>query len=712
MASSALGKRKRDSKHPYVRINLLHPNARADKIRSYLTGNFAPQQETVSLTPCSYEGRIPPEFLGGQYVRNGSNPVTNEDLGRDAHWFDGDGMLSGVCFTRDWSSPEGVRPEFVSQFILTDLFLSSITTPSLKRPILPSIATLANPLSRLLKLCCVILRTIFLVVLSRLPGSERTIKKISVANTSVLYHDGRALATCESGPPIRIQLPSLETVGWYNGRRAEGEPEAEGERHEERKDVLGGEGVLSFMREWTTAHPKVDIRTGEMLMFHCTPLPPFVHYTIIPPKGASTTAARMNIPLPGVSSAKMMHDFGVSREHTIIMDLPLSLDALQLAKGRPIISYDSSIPSRFGIFPRAKPQDMRWFETIACCIFHTANAWDVYDSRDKLQSVDLLACRLTSAAMLYTAGNIAGPRPTERTALNVRRAQRARHWSFEKSPSLESAASETHEETPLLPAISQTEDIPAADEEVDQCRLYYYSFDMQSHPKSENIAHQFALSALPFEFPSTHPALSMSKATYVYGCSSTITSFNPALGRTARIDCLVKFNATSLIERGKSKPPGITGCVDGRTIQEILADQSASDGSGEGAIQIFKCPGLVFAQEPRFVPCENAETEDDGYLVFYTFDEQQIDEESGEVVAGAKSELWIIDARDMRTVVAKVKLPTRVPHGLHGNWFSEAEVRDQRAVESFRRRPEPRALRLRDKMGKRVIGAAVWAMGG
>ena len=72
-----------------------------------------------------------------------------------------------------------------------------------------------------------ILRTVLLVILSHLPGSKQKIKKISVANTNVVFHDGRALATCESGPPMRIQLPGLETVGWYDGAKAEGEPKRE-----------------------------------------------------------------------------------------------------------------------------------------------------------------------------------------------------------------------------------------------------------------------------------------------------------------------------------------------------------------------------------------------------------------------------------------------------------------------------------------------------
>ena len=214
----------------------------------YLAGNFAPIHHEQPLTPCTYTGTIPQELAGGEYVRNGGNPVTNEDLGRDAHWFDGDGMLSGVSFTRLGDDQMQIQPEFVNQYVLTDVYISTKTSPFLKTPILPSIATLVNPLSSLMTIILRVFRTILLVVLSNLPGSEQAIRKISVANTSILYHDGRALATCESGPPMRIALPGLETVGWFNGKRAEGEYSGEA------GSGFGGDGALSFMKEWTTAH--------------------------------------------------------------------------------------------------------------------------------------------------------------------------------------------------------------------------------------------------------------------------------------------------------------------------------------------------------------------------------------------------------------------------------------------------------------------------
>ncbi|PMD46461.1 carotenoid oxygenase [Hyaloscypha variabilis F] len=617
--------------------------SRSGKPHPYLHGNFAPIHRVQPLTPCSYTGVIPEELAGGEYVRNGGNPVTNEDLGRDAHWFDGDGMLSGVAFRRQTDG--SIQPEFVNQYILTDAYLSTLTTPSLRLPILPSIATLVNPASSLFLIILRILRTIFLVVLSNLPGSQQVIKKISVANTGVLYHDGRALATCESGPPIRVSLPGLETVGWFDGRRAEGELATE----EVSGDTFGGEGVLSFMKEWTTAHPRVDPITNELILFHSTFIAPFVHYSIIPCTQNRSSIIQpprlVNAAVPGIKSAKMMHDFGVSFTHTIIMDLPLSLDPRNLARNLPAVSYDPSGRSRFGVFPRWNPQAIRWFETNPCCIFHTANTWDEtitnsVTNQPETIAVNMLACRLTSASLVFSAGDIAAP----------------------------------------IPKISSSITYPVEEE---QCRLYYYRFSLSG---TENtITHQLALTAIPFEFPSLRDDKSMSAARYIYGCSVSDSSFGAALGRAVKIDSLVKVDAAALIQRGNQCPPTpISGCVDNRSVSEILASEDLID-----PIKIFKLPQGFYAQESRFVAREMGTSEDDGWILSYIFDESQLDE-SGNAPLAAKSELWIIDAREMKEVVCRIKLPQRVPYGLHGNWFREEEILNQRPVESIRCLPTPK----------------------
>jgi carotenoid cleavage dioxygenase-like enzyme len=310
------------------------------------------------------------------YVRNGGNPATNSDLGRAAHWFDGDGMLTGVWFDRAAHDAQQPIPHFVNQYILTDVYLSSVEFGTLRTPILPSISTLVNPISTLFTIVWRIVRTVLIVLLSHYSGAKHTIKRISVANTSVLFHDGRALATCESGPPIRVTLPELETVGWFNGRKAEGEPDFDDEPDAQgaldttegcKKDqtpvaTLGGTGPLSWMREWSTGHPKVDSATGELILFHCCFAPPYVQYSVVPAADhpATSLPGFTNAPVPGCSGGKLMHDFGVSKKHTVILDLPLSLSPANLAKNQPVVLYEPEKPARFGVFPRRDPASVRW----------------------------------------------------------------------------------------------------------------------------------------------------------------------------------------------------------------------------------------------------------------------------------------------------------------------------------------------------------------
>jgi len=222
-------------------------------------------------------------------------------------------------------------------------------------------------------------------------------------------------------------------------------------------------------------------------------------------------------------------------------------------------------------------------------------------------------------------------------------------------------------------------------DEEEQCRLYHYAFSLTTG----QITSQYALSAVPFEFPTLHPRLEMQAARYIYGCSTTITSFGAALGKATKINALVKMDTMSLIEKGETllkqgKMQTVTGCVDRRSVMEIWKSKDEAD-----LIRVFHCPEGWFVQEPQFVPRADATSEDDGFLLTYAFDESQLDSD-GEVpldddpVHRAKSELWIIDAKDMTTIIGRVKLPQRVPYGLHGSFFPEEEIRNQRPVETMR----------------------------
>lgn len=156
---------------------------------------------------------------------------------------------------------EGVRPFFTSQyaqlrslrnvlisdhtlprFIRTDVFLQTYKL-NLRRPLLPSISTMVSPGTSLLKMFLVVTRTFFYFVLSLF--SDSPLKRISVANTSVMWWDGYALATCESGPPMQVSLPGLSTVGWW----PVGTSTMNGNTY-----TSPIQGLRGFFDEWTTAH--------------------------------------------------------------------------------------------------------------------------------------------------------------------------------------------------------------------------------------------------------------------------------------------------------------------------------------------------------------------------------------------------------------------------------------------------------------------------
>jgi carotenoid cleavage dioxygenase-like enzyme len=646
------------------------------------------------LTVCEIHGDVPQSLANGQYVRNGANPLLNEELNRDAHWFDGDGMLTGVLFEERKDGK--ILPKFVNQWIETDVWKFSQQADSrskwrLRNPIPPSITTLVNPAASLIRITLAILRTIFIILLSHLRFSKTKIKRISVANTGIYYHDGRALATCESGPPMQVKLPELATVGWFNGRE-EGSPSSDG---------FGGDGTMSVFREYTTGHPKVDLTTGEMILFHNTFVSPYTQYSVVSSKKYQSKQFRRrsmyNVAIPGILSPKLMHDFGVSKHYTVILDLPLSLNPLNLLKGKPVVAFDISKPSRFGVFPRHRPDLTQWFEDDPCVIFHTACTWDEYDENQNITAVCMLACRMTNPAVVFRAGNISTPtqrmgkrwrhpqdeeleqyltNPTELTSLRLRYRSRSFEKSdcpFEKASDLERTISADEEEAPFLNP-----------EEVDQCRLHFFRFPL-SHsadsPRPLRPSHSFALSALSLEFPTTAPGKSLTNAHYIYACSTSADDFSAALGKAAKIDILAKVNVPELVLRGKALDMRRTQmCVDSRTSADIIRNQNTQSASmNTSAIQLFQFPPGVFGGEPRFVPSSVAghRREDDGHLLFFAFDEAQL-LPNGEAPSWAVSELWILEARGMKDMVARVKLTQRVPYGLHGEWFDETMIREQR----------------------------------
>ena len=140
-------------------------------------------------------------------------------------------------------------------------------------------------------------------------------------------------------------------------------------------DELNTLGYVNFDGKLTTsltAHPKVCPATGELLGFsYLSPRPPFLHYVRIGADGQLLQLEGIEIP-----NMVMMHDFNITRNHVVFMDLPVCFDLDALATGMPF-KFKREAGARLGVMPRnGTNADVRWFEIEPCYVFHPVNAWE------------------------------------------------------------------------------------------------------------------------------------------------------------------------------------------------------------------------------------------------------------------------------------------------------------------------------------------------
>jgi len=167
----------------------------------------------------------------------------------------------------------------------------------------------------------------------------------SKANTHVVGHAGKILALEEGHVPYVLD-GELGTVGPTD---------------------FGGVLTGSF-----TAHPKICPETGEMLAFGYSPLPPYLRYLRVSADGHLVQTEEITVGGP-----TMMHDFNVTRNHVIFMDLPAVFDLELAMRGEMPIHWDDSYPARLGVMPRnGSDADVRWFDIDPCYVFHPMNAYE------------------------------------------------------------------------------------------------------------------------------------------------------------------------------------------------------------------------------------------------------------------------------------------------------------------------------------------------
>ena len=171
----------------------------------------------------------------------------------------------------------------------------------------------------------------------------------SAANTHVIAHAGRILALEEAHLPWEVNA-ELDTVG-----------------------VCDFDGKLALPM---TAHPKICPVTGEMLFFGYGLMPPFLTYHRVSATGELVQSEEIEVP-----AGTMMHDFNITENYVIWMDLPAVWDVESAASGGLPIKWDLDYGARLGVMPRTGGNsDVVWYDIDPCYVFHPVNAYEDGDT--------------------------------------------------------------------------------------------------------------------------------------------------------------------------------------------------------------------------------------------------------------------------------------------------------------------------------------------
>jgi carotenoid cleavage dioxygenase len=120
-----------------------------------------------------------------------------------------------------------------------------------------------------------------------------------------------------------------------------------------------------------SAHPKLDERTGELLVFGYGKEAPFLHLGLVGADGDLVRTWAVELPGP-----RLPHDLAFTEHYAIVNDLPLYWDPELLAQGIHLPRFFPDQPSRFGLIRRDGAGPVRWFDADPTYVLHWINAYE------------------------------------------------------------------------------------------------------------------------------------------------------------------------------------------------------------------------------------------------------------------------------------------------------------------------------------------------
>ncbi|WP_238420672.1 carotenoid oxygenase family protein [Gordonia sp. 'Campus'] len=282
---------------------------------SHLTGVFAPQREEVDVADLTVRGEIPTD-LNGSYLRNGPNPRF-DPIGSFVYPLDGDGMVHRI------SIADG-RVSYSNRFVRTPMVLAE---EAAGHAIWSGITDGYTPSAD--------------EVGPELAGTFRELPDINIVR-----HGGRLMAMAESDQPYLLDPATLATLA--------------------KTDCDGA------MRVGSTAHPKIDPATGEMVLFNYSLEAPYLTWSTVAADGHTISGPT---PVDGVDESVMIHDMALTSRYVVLFVCPLIFDLEAAMTGGSLLTWRPETGTRIALIPR-DGGPVRWVQTDPFWVWHFANAFD------------------------------------------------------------------------------------------------------------------------------------------------------------------------------------------------------------------------------------------------------------------------------------------------------------------------------------------------